>query len=192
MLDDLPAPATPTITTGELVPPADSLPRSGAYQAAERSILEISAVLGPLTTLRGRFAVLENTLTVSDSASADRATLHLEAGVPSLRSTRPLAGRRLLARRGLDARRHGLLRLELERISFVGGAQRRVRAKLHVRATPIDISMNVRVVSCTEDRIALIAVGTISSRTLRQACSVRLPRLAPADRVRLTLAADFR
>lgn len=188
MPDESSAPATST--TAVLVPPADDLPRPGAHQAAERSILEISAVLGPLTTLRGRFAVLENTLTVADSAA--RATLQLEASVPSLRSTRPLAGRRLLGRRGLDAGRHGLLRLEMERIGFVGGPQRRVRAKLHVRATPIDIPMSVRIVSCTADRIALIAVGTISSRTLGQVCSVRLPRLVPADRVRLVLAADFR
>ena len=186
------SPTLATAATAVLVPPAGGLPRPGAYQAAERSILEISAVLGPLTTLRGRFAVLENTLTVSDTDSADRAALLLEASVPSLRTTRPLAGRRLLARRGLDARRHGLLRLEMERISFVGGPQRRVRAKLHVCATPIDLTMNVRIASCTEDRIALIAVGTISSRAFRQTCSVRLPRSVPADRVRLILAADFR
>ena len=177
--------------TSLLVPPAKDRPRPGTYQAAERSILEISAVLGPLTTMRGRFAVLENSLVVAESP--DRAaTLLLEASVPSLRTTRPLAGRRLLGRRGLDAARNGLIRVEMERISTVGDAQRHIRATLHLRATPIDISMKTRVVVRAEDRVALIATGAISSRMLRETCSVRLPRSVPADRVRLVLVADFR
>jgi polyisoprenoid-binding protein YceI len=177
-------------TTGVLVPPANGLPRAGTYEAAERSILEISTVLGPLTTLRGRLAVLENSLTVADTG--DRAALHLEADVPSLRTTRPLAGRRLLGRRGLDARRNGLLRLEAARISTVDETYWRIRARLHIRATPVDITMKARIAACTEERIALIAIGAISSRTLRETCSVHLPHSVPANRVRLFLAADYR
>jgi polyisoprenoid-binding protein YceI len=186
MSDDTPSSGT----TAVLVPPTDVLPRTGSYRAVDRSILEISAVLGPLTTLRGRFAVLENHLEVADSG--DRASLLLEADVASLRTNRPLAGRRLLGRHGLDARRHGSLRLEADRISTVDDTCWRIRGTLTIRATPIDLIMRARVVDCAEGRIALLATGTISSRALRRTCSVRLPRTVPADRVRLMLAADFR
>lgn len=186
MSDDAP----PTGTTAVLSPPIELLPRPGSYRAVDRSILEISAVCGPLTTLRGRFAVLENRLEVADSG--DRASLTLEADVASLRTTRPLAGRRLLGRHGLDARRHGSLLLQADRISTVDDTYWRIRATLTLRATPIDITMRARIVDCAQSRIALLATGAISSRALRAACSVRLPRTVPADRLRLMLAADFR
>lgn len=181
----------PCGTTAILAPPAEGLPKPGRYRAAEgRCILEISAALGPLTTLRGRFAVLGNSLVVEDTG--DRAALSLEASVPSLRTTRPLAGRHVLGRRGLDARHHGLVRLRADRISTVDETRWRIRATLTIRATPIDITMKARIAACEEDRIALIAVGAIASRALRETCSVRLPRSVPADRVRLMVAADFR
>jgi|GEM_PF-3318507 len=181
----------PRGTTAILAPPAEGLPKPGHYRAAEgRCILEISAALGPLTTLRGRFAVLDNSLVVEDTG--DRAALSLEASVPSLRTTRPLAGRRALGRRGLDARHHGLVRLRADRISTVDETRWRIRATLTIRATPIDLTMKARIAACEEDRIALIAIGAVTSRALRETCSVRLPRSVPADRVRLMLAADFR
>jgi hypothetical protein len=181
----------PSGTTAILAPLAEGLPKPGSYRAAEgRCILEISAVLGPLTTLRGRLAVLDNSLLIEDTG--DRAALSLEASVPSLRTTRPLAGRRALGRHGLDARHHGVLRLRADRISTVDDSRWRIRAKLTIRATPIDITMKARITTCEEDRIALIAVGAVSSRALRETCSVRLPRSVPADRVRLMFAADFR
>ena len=174
-----------------LLPPATGLLRPGTtFQAVDRSILEMSAVLGPLTTLRGRFAVLENTLAVADSE--ERAGLALEANVPSLHTTRPLAGRRLLGRNGLDARRNRLLRLEMEGINTAAVGHRRVRAKLQVRGASMDFTMNLRIAVRAEDRIALMATGTISSRAFRENCSVRLPRSVPADRIRFMLAADFR
>ena len=178
-------------TSAILAPPTEGGPTPGSYRATEgRCILEISAALGPLTTLRGRFAVLDNSLVVEDTG--ERAALALEASVPSLRTTRPLAGRRVLGRRGLDAGHHGLLRLRADRISTVDEARWRIRAKLTIRATPIDITMKARIAACEEDRIAFIAIGAIDSRALRETCSVRLPRSVPANRVRLMLAADFR
>lgn len=190
MSDDSPASGTPTLLIPLTDGPPDVLPRPGTYRAADRSILEISAVLGPLTTLRGRLAVLENSLLVADSG--DRASLSLHAAVPSLRTNRPLAGRRLLQRRGLDAHRHSSLRLRADRISTVDDLSWRIPARLSLRDSLIDITLRARVVALTEDRIALIAAGAISSRALAQTCSVRLPRSVPADRVRLMLAADFR
>jgi polyisoprenoid-binding protein YceI len=187
MSNESPPSGTPAI----LAPPTEELPKPGRYRAAEgRCILEISAALGPLTTLRGRFAVLDNSLVVAETG--DRAALSLEASVPSLRTTRPLAGRRVLGRHGLDARHHGLLRLQADRISTVDETYWRIRAELTIRATPIDITMQARITACEEDRIALIATGAVSSRTLRETCTVRLPRSVPADGVRLTFAADFR
>lgn len=186
MSDDSPS----TGTTAVLLPPTDALPRPGTYRAVERSILEISATLGPLTTIRGRLAVRENTLTIADSG--DRATLSLEATVPSLRTNRPLAGRRLLGRHGLDARNHTSLRLEAGRISTVDDTSWRMPADLSIRDELVRIIMKARVVSLTEDRIALIATGAVSSQVLAQTCSVRLPRSVPANRIRLMLAADFR
>ena len=181
----------PGSPTAILPPPTEGLPKPGSYRAAEdRCILEISAAFGPLTTLRGRFAVLDNSLVVAETG--DRAALWLEASVPSLRTTRPLAGRRALGRHGLDARHHGLLRLQADRISTVDETRWRIRANLAIRATPIEIAMKARIAVCEEDRIALIAIGAVSSRSLRETCSVRLPRSIPANRVRLMLAADFR
>jgi len=181
----------PSETTAVLAPITDGLPRPGSYRAAEsRCILEISAALGPLTTLRGRFAVLDNSLVVDDTG--DQAALLLEASVPSLRTTRPLAGRRALGQRGLDARHHGLLRLRADRISTVDATRWRIRAQLTLRAAPIDITMKARIAVCEADRIALIATGAVSSRELREACSIRLPRTVPADRVQIMFAADFR
>lgn len=181
----------PGETTAVLPPLTDRLPRPGGYRAAEgRCILELSAALGPLTTLRGRFAVLDNSLVVDDTG--DLAALQLEASVPSLRTTRPLAGRRALGHRGLDARRHSLLRLRADRISTVDETRWRIRAQLTLRAAPIDIAMTARITVCEADRIALIATGAVSSRALRETCSVRLPHTVPADRVRIMVAADFR
>ncbi|NUR62383.1 MAG: YceI family protein [Catenulispora sp.] len=181
---------SPTSTTAVLAPPDPGLPRPGGYKAVgARCILEISACLGPLATLRGRLAVLENTLVVDDSG--ERATLSLEADIRSLRTTRPLAGRRLLGRNGLDARHHGLLRLRADRIA-IDDDHWRIRGRLTLREAPIDITLQARVAARTEERIAVVATGWVSSRALRGECSVRLPRSVPADRFRLMVAADFR
>ncbi|NUP52745.1 MAG: hypothetical protein HOW97_36295 [Catenulispora sp.] len=177
--------------TARLAPPRDGLPRPGSYRAAGGGpILEIAARLGPLTTLRGRFAALEDSLVVEDAG--DRAALLLEASAPSLRTTRPLAGRRLLGRRGLDARNHGLVRLQTDQIRLLDHAQWQFPAQLTLRGTQVDITMTARVAARTADRIALIANGEISSSALRRRCSARLPRSVPATRIRFTLAADFR
>lgn len=162
-------------TTAVLVQPGP-LPRPGTYRAGERSILELSAVLGPLTVLRRRFAVLENTLTVpgpgpdtdSDSDATNGATLALEA------------------------RRNGILRLEADRIRTTEDSRWQIHAKLHLRTTPIDITLKTRIAVLTEDRIALIAIGTVGNSALGEARSALLPRSVPGSRVRLLLAADFR
>jgi len=166
-------------------------PRPGTYHAAgDRCVLELAAALGPLTTLRCRLAVLDTQLVVADAGHGT--ALLLEASVPSLRANRPLAGRRWSGRRGLDARDHRVLRLESTRIAAADDAEWRVRARLTLRGTPIDVRLHTRIAARAEDRIALIATGRISGRDLRRTCSIRFPRTVPAGALRLMFAADFR
>jgi polyisoprenoid-binding protein YceI len=187
-------PAEPVQTAQTAVLPVagpEHLPRSGTYRAAgARCILELAAVLGPLTTLRCRLAVLDAHLVVDDAGHGRE--LLLEAGVPSLRSNRPLAGRRWSGRRGLDARGHGVLRLESTRIAAVDDQEWRIRARLTLRGTPIDVRLHTRIAARAEDRIALLATGRVSAGDLRRTCSIRFPRTVPATGLRLVLAADFR
>ncbi|NUR25532.1 MAG: hypothetical protein HOV83_06730, partial [Catenulispora sp.] len=145
---------------------------------------------GPLTTLRCRLVVLDTRLVVDDTGTG--AELLLEASVRSLRANRPLAGRIWTGRRGLDGHRHGVLRLESTRIAAVDDGEWRVRARLVLRGTPIDVRLRTRVAARSEDRIALLATGRVSAGDLRRACSVRFPRTVPATGLRLLLAADFR
>lgn len=167
-------------------------PRPGTYRAAgDHGILELAAVLGPLTTLRCRLAVLATTHLVVDDAGHGSA-LVLEADVRSLRANRPLAGRIWSGRRGFDAGRSGVLRLESTRIAAVDDAEWRIRARLTLRGTPIDVRLHTRIAVRAEDRVALIATGRIRARDLRRTCGIRFPRTVPAGALRLLFAADFR
>jgi polyisoprenoid-binding protein YceI len=168
------------------------LPRTGSYRAeAGRCILEISASTGPLTTLRGRLSVLDTQLTV-DESDYRLASLHIEASSGSFRTTRPLATRRLIGKRGLDAGNHRLVRFESAAIEEVGRKQLSIPGELYLRDEPIDVRLSTRVVGREDDRLLILGTGRISYRALRQTCGFRLPWSVPADHLRILLAADFR
>jgi polyisoprenoid-binding protein YceI len=168
------------------------LPGPGSYRAsAGRCILEFSASAGPLTTVRGRLAVLDNQLTVDD---ADRhpASLCIEASSGSLRTTRPLATRRLTGGRGLDARHHRVVRFESTAIEEVGRRLLSIPGQLYLRDEPVSVRLDTRVIGRENDRLLILGTARLSYRALRDACSFRLPRSVPADHVQILLAADFR
>jgi polyisoprenoid-binding protein YceI len=168
-----------------------TLPAPGTYRADPgRCILEISASFGLLTTLRGRFAVLESRLEVA--AEEHRSTLSIRASAGSLRTTRPFATRRLIGRRGLAVRQHrtisfastGFEAREPDRIGIPG--------ELGVRGEAIPLTLHSRVVGQGRNRLLIIATAQLAYSQLREQCSFHLPWSVPAGSIRLLLAADFR
>jgi len=187
----LPDPALSEAEQSESAPSLRWLPVPGSYRAeAGRCILEISTSAGPLTTLRGRFAVLDNQLTVGEGDSLTALTV--EASTASLHTTRPLAGRRLLGGRGLNARNHRIVRFESTAIDAAGRKSLSIPGQLYLRDEPVGICLKTRVVGREADRLLILGVARLSYRALREACSFRLPWSVPADHVRILLAADFR
>lgn len=182
---------TETLVLPPRPPRPTSLPEPGVYRAAPgRCILEISANAGPLTTLRGRFAVLDARLVVRDDTR--HALLTVEAAAATLRTTRPLATRRLTGNRGLAARRHRLVRFESVAFEIDGPGRLAIPGSLYLRDEPIPLTLGTRVVGRGRDRLLVLGLGRFAYSTLRAATPVRLPRSAPAGSVGLLLAADFR
>ncbi|HEU5356102.1 MAG TPA: YceI family protein [Actinocrinis sp.] len=171
--------------------PNGGLPEPGVYRAAPgRCILELSANLGPLTTLRGRFAVLDASLVVADDTR--HASVTVEASAASLRTTRPLATRRLTGNRGLAARQHRRLRFESTGFDIDGPGRLTIPGSLYLRDEPIPLTLDTRVVGRGPDRLLVLGTGRFAYSTLCAATPVRLPWSVPAGRMALLLAADFR
>ena len=185
------------MTTETLVlPPRPSrpaaLPDPGTYRARSgRCVFEIRVALGPLTTLRGRFAVLDSRLVVD--ADESRTHLTVEASAASLRTTRPLATRHLTGRRGLAARHHRTVRFESTGLETGGNPERlSIPGTLYLRDAPVPVTLSTRVVGHGRARLLVLCRGEVHYSALRAACDVRLPWSVPAGRIRLLLAADFR
>lgn len=182
---------TETLVLPPRPPRPSGLPDPGVYRAAPgRCILELSANLGPLTTLRGRFAVLDARLVVADDAR--RASVTVEASTASLRTTRPLATRHLTGSRGLAARQHRRLRFESTGFDIDEPGRLDIPGSLYLRDEPVPLTLNTRVVGRGRDRLLVLGTGRFAYSTLCAATPVRLPWSVPAGRVALLLAADFR
>lgn len=182
---------TETLVLPPRPPRPSGLPDPGVYRAAAgRCILELSANLGPLTTLRGRFAVLDARLVVADDAR--RASVTIEAGAASLRTTRPLVTRRLTGNRGLAARQHRRLRFESTAFDIDRPGRLTIPGSLYLRDEPMPLTLDTRVVGHGRDRLLVLGTGRFAHSTLRAATAVRLPWTVPAGRMALLLAADFR
>ncbi len=178
-----------------VLPPRPSrsaaLPDPGTYRASPgRCVLELSACAGPLTTLRGRFAVLDTRLVVAPDPSHTR--LSVEASTASLRTTRPLATSHITGRRGLAARQHRTIRFESSDFELDEPDRITISGSLYLRDAPIPVALNTRVVGHRSDRLLILGVGSLAYSTLRAATGARLPWAVPANRIRLLLAADFR
>jgi polyisoprenoid-binding protein YceI len=178
--------------TAALPPPRPKwLPEPGSYRAeAGRCFLEISASVGPLTTLRGRLAVLDNQLTVDGGDHLS--SLCVEASTGSLRTTRPLVTRKLRGGRGLDSRAHRVVRFEPAAIDEVDRKLLSIPGDLYLRGEPVRIRLKTRVIGRDDDRLLILGTARVSYRAVREACSFWLPWSVPADHVRILLAADFR
>jgi polyisoprenoid-binding protein YceI len=171
--------------------PAADLPAPGTYRARPgRCVFELSTNVGLLTTLRGRFAVLEARLVVEEDAR--RTSLTIEGSTASLRTNRPLATRRLTGRRGLAARQHRAVRFESTGFETDEPGHITFPGNLHLRDEPIPITLSTRIVGRGSDRLLVLGLGQFAYSTLRAATAIRLPWSVPAARVRLLIAADFR
>jgi polyisoprenoid-binding protein YceI len=170
--------------------PAD-LPDPGTYRARPgRCVFEISADAGPLTTLRGRFAVLDTRLVVGEAD--ERTSLAVEASAGSLRTTRPLATRRLTGSRGLAVRQNRVIRFESTGFETDEPGRLTIPGNLHLRGEPIPLTLDTRIVGRDRDRLLILGVGHVAYNTLRATTPFRLPWSVPAGRIRILLAADFR
>jgi polyisoprenoid-binding protein YceI len=184
------------MTTETLVlPPRPSrpvvLPDPGTYRTRPgRCVFELRAAAGPLTTLCGRFAVLDTSLVVDEDER--RTHMTIEASARSLRTTRPLATRRLTGPRGLAVRQHRVIRFEST--GFDSGEPGRITmpGTLHLRGEEIPLTLDSRVVGRGRDRLLILGTGRLDYGALRAATEFRLPWTVPAGHLRILLAADFR
>ncbi len=165
------------------------LPLPGSYTAPpERCIVELTARIGPLVTLRCRFTSADATLTVDQDT--DRCSLRIDVRADSLRAGRPHRSG-LRGRRGLHAGRHPLMRFESERIEQLEPTRMDVQGHWQIRGVPQQACLSTRVSQCADDRLIFLAVSNLACRTVRRSSGLRLPRLVPARRLRLLVAADF-
>ncbi|MCX4884203.1 hypothetical protein [Streptomyces sp. NBC_00847] len=165
---------TETLPTATLPPPRpgpDWLPTPGTYSAApDRCIVELSARLGPLTTLRRRLTALDATLTVAPDP--DDCVLKLE-----------LAGRTLNGR---------VLTFVSTSLTPTDEATRlHVPGELALAGDPATAVLGFRVVERTADRLLLLGTLRLPYRALRRTTGLTLPRTRPAAGIRLLVAAEF-
>jgi polyisoprenoid-binding protein YceI len=178
-----------------VLPPRPSrpavLPDPGTYRARPgRCVFEISTAAGPLTTLRGRFAVLDTCLIVDEDDS--RTQLTVEASAGSLRTTRPLATRRLTGPRGLAVRQHRVIRFESTGFESDEPGRLTIPGSLHLRGEAAPVMLDTRVVGRGRDRLLILGSGRLDYSALRATTAFQLPWSVPAGSVRILLAADFR
>jgi polyisoprenoid-binding protein YceI len=184
------------MTTETLVlPPRPSrpavLPDPGTYRARPgRCVFELSAVAGRLTTLRGRFAVLDARLDVDQDDRDSRLTVEVSAG--SLRTTRILATRRLTGPRGLAVRRHRVIRFESAGLETGEPGRLAIPGVLRLRGETVPVTLETRIVGRGRDRLLMLAVGRLDYSMLRATTEFRLPWSVPAGHISILLAADFR
>lgn len=163
----------PTATLPATEPGRARLPHPGSYTASgDRCIVELTARLGPLVTLRRRLTADEVTLTV---APADDSVLSLK-----------LTGAALGG----------------EELSFVStditpeadGSRLLVRGEL-ATADPtmssVPATLTLRVVERTDDGLLVLGAAQVPYGALRRTTGLTLSRIRPADRLRLLVAAEF-
>ena len=165
---------TETLPTAVLPPPPpgpDWLPDPGTYTAAEdRCIVELTAHVGPLTTLRRRLTALDATLTVAPDS--DDCALRLEL------AGRPLGGR--------------VLTFASTSLTPTDEATRlHVPGELALAGAPAQVVFGFRVVERTADRLLVLGTLRLPYRALRRTTGLTLPRIRPAAGVRLLVAAEF-
>ncbi|MEU9393004.1 hypothetical protein AB0D86_23775 [Streptomyces sp. NPDC048324] len=150
------------------------LPRPGTYAAsADRCIVELTARLGPLVTLRRRLTADDATLVVAPSA--DDCVLSLK-----------LTGDAL----GGDELTFASTAVEPE----ADGSRLRVTGEFATGDTTVPsvpATLVLRVVERTDDRLLVLGTLRLPYGPLRRTTGFVLSRTRPADRLRLLVAAEF-
>jgi hypothetical protein len=140
---------------------------------ADRCVVELTARLGPLVTLRRRLTADEAVLTVAPSAADCVLSLKLTGAA--------LGG---------------------EALSFVsaavepeaGGSRLRLPGELataDTSAPSVRVTLTLRVVERTNDRLLVLGTTRVLYGPLRRSTGFTLSRIRPADRLRLLVAAEF-
>uniref|UniRef100_A0AAU1UM21 Uncharacterized protein n=1 Tax=Streptomyces sp. NBC_00119 TaxID=2975659 RepID=A0AAU1UM21_9ACTN len=168
---------TETLKTTTLPPSRPGLswlPRPGTYTTAPgRCLVELTARLGPLTTLRRRLTADDATLTVASEP---------EDCVLSLKLTGPALGG--------------------EELSFVSttikpeaeGSRLRTAGELATGDTTVPsmpATVTWRIVERTDDSLLALGTTVVPYGPLRRTTGFTLSRTRPADRLRLLVAAEF-
>lgn len=168
---------TETLPTAPLPPVPESpswLPRPGTYTATgDRVIVELTARLGPLVTLRRRLTADDATLTVAPSP---------DDGLLSLKLTGDALGG--------------------DELSFVstsiepgaGSSRLYIEGELATgdpTVSSLPVAMTLRVVERTDAGLLALGILRVPYGPLRRATGFVLSRIRPADRLRLLVAAEF-
>ncbi|GAA4077851.1 hypothetical protein [Streptomyces shaanxiensis] len=168
----LPTEPTPPGAPG---PAAPWLPLPGHYKVAPgRSLVELTALCGPLPVRRRRLTLAEATLTVPETPG--HPTLRFEfddthlKGVLTLDQAHETSG---------TAQLTGDLRLDDS--DGPDGPE----------ATDFPVLLRLRVVERADDRLLGVGVARLPYRLLRRATGFRFGRLRPATRLRLLIAGEF-
>ena len=166
----LPVDPTPSGAPG----PAAWLPLPGRYTVAPgRSLVELTALCGPLPLRRRRLALAAASLTVPDtvpdtvSGTEEHPTLRFEFD---------------------DAHLEGVLTL-----GHAHDSARTVQLTGDLALAGIDfpVLLRLRVVERADDRLLGVGVARLPYRLLRRATGFRFGRLRPATRLRLLVAGEF-
>ncbi|WP_329577668.1 hypothetical protein [Streptomyces sp. NBC_01361] len=168
---------TRTLPTATLPPVPEGpawLPGPGMYMATgDRCVVELTARLGPLVTLRRRLAADEAALTVAPTAADCVLSLKLTGAA--------LGG---------------------EALSFVStavepeaqGSRLRLPGEL-ATADPtmpaVPATLTLRVVERADDSLLVLGTTHVPYGPLRRSTGFTLSRIRPADRLRLLVAAEF-
>ncbi|SDM83883.1 hypothetical protein SAMN04487981_102737 [Streptomyces sp. cf386] len=162
----LPIEPTPPGAPG---PAAPWLPLPGRYTVAPgRSLVELTALYGPLPVRRRRLTLAEATLTVPEP--------HEHPDHPTLRFAFD------------DAHLKAALTLDHAQ-ETAGTAQ--LTGDLRIDDTDFPILLRLRVVERADDRLLGVGVARLPYRLLRRATGFRFGRLRPATRLRLLIAGEF-
>lgn len=147
-------------------PAASWLPLPGRYSVAPgRSLVELTALCGPLPVRRRRLALAEATLTVPEAD--EHPTLRFDFD---------------------DALLRAVLTLDHAR-ETAGTAQ--LTGELRIDGTDFPVLLRLRVVERADDRLLGVGTARLPYRLLRRATGFRFGRLRPATRLRLLVAGEF-
>lgn len=166
----LPIDPTPPGASGA----APWLPLPGRYTVApDRSLVELTALCGPLPVRRRRLTLATASLTVPEAD--EHPTLRVEFDDAHLKGTLTLT----LDHAPSPAHAH----------ASAGTVQ--LTGDLGIDGTDFPALLRLRVVERADDRLLGVGVARLPYRLLRRATGFRFGRLRPATRLRLLVAGEF-